>query len=170
MDDKLCCPGLPLTRGTRGTTLSQHRSMSCQIIFLLLLASHLTLETETPLNPYGSSLPPAFSIFLACLSEETSRTDSLAGEKKKKRKENPSRGTARGRSTFERQRIPNRRGTGPENEVKGPKLLLLHFGLRLCIFLVGMVGIPIYYVAYLNLTAKRTGLQSDCNGNFGHYS
>lgn len=61
-------------------------------------------------------------------------------------------------------------GIDPENEVKGPKLLLLHIGLCLCIFLVGMVGIPIYYVAYLSLTAKRTGLQSDCNGNFGHYS
>ncbi|RDK42371.1 hypothetical protein M752DRAFT_283758 [Aspergillus phoenicis ATCC 13157] len=43
---------------------------------------------------------------------------------------------------------------GPENEVKGPKLLLLHTGLCLCIFLVGLLAQPAIADKTLSLFSK----------------
>lgn len=42
-------------------------------------------------------------------------------------------------------------GIDPDNEVKGPKLLLLHIGLCLCTFLVGLVEPLFTHVASISI-------------------
>ena len=58
----------------------------------------------------------------------------------------------------------------PENEVTGIKLLLIHTGICLCTFLIGLVSCSLEDLAKDGATAnKRLGLQSDRNSSPSHH-
>lgn len=54
----------------------------------------------------------------------------------------------------------------PENEVKGIRLLLIHTGICLCTFLIGLVSFRTQSPRLTELTADQNkGLQLDCDGS-----